>query len=122
MVSIGEHISPCGGIPYLHCSILAGRGDALPIRRPCYRRHNALMPSIPQHVASSGGIPHLYCLILTRRGDTLAIGRPGYTGYYARVALVGVYCAAKAYENISGWDTFDIKRTCCRVICPVSKR
>jgi len=35
---------------------------------------------------------------------------------------VSLTCTAKAYENISGCDTFDIQRTCCRVIGPVSKR
>ena len=35
---------------------------------------------------------------------------------------VSLTWTAKAYENIAGWDTFDIQRTCCRVICPGSKR
>src|SRR6266699_2597944 len=46
MTSIGEHVGSSGGIPELHCSILARRGDVHPIRGPGYRRHYARMAMV----------------------------------------------------------------------------
>jgi len=71
----------------------------------------------------------LYITFLPLMSCLLGFGHHGrcwrsgwFRNYGWLCVTVSLTSTAKAYENISGCYTFDIKRTCCRVICPVSKR
>ena len=73
-----------GSIPYMYCLVIAGRGNALAIRGPCYRTHPPRVTMISvfgedgEDVMFGGNILDLDGLIVASRGKARAIGGPCY--------------------------------------------
>src|SRR5229473_2297279 len=74
--------------PHLHSVIIAGRGDAGAIGRPCQPPYTAGMALIGHKRFSACGVPDLHSVIIASRGDLLAIGRLCYPIDRATMALV----------------------------------
>ena len=76
-------------IPDLHCGIIAGRGDALAIQRPCHRRYQTRMPGVGLDEDSTASIPDLHRLVFAPRSDVCAIRRPRHRMHRLRVTAIG---------------------------------
>src|ERR1700686_985127 len=77
MAEIGENRAAGGGIPYLHRSIAAGRGDTFSVGRPCYCLHAVLVAAIDNFSIAMRGIPDARAFVIAGRGNVRTEGRPG---------------------------------------------
>src|SRR6266567_4278127 len=105
------------GLPDLYCPVVACRGNACPIGRPCYSIYPTLMTVIGKYDAACDCIPHLHRLITASRSDASAIRRPCYGIDPIGKTVIGEKCVPgddipNSYDVIPGarGDTCSIRR------------
>src|SRR5215469_11936043 len=79
-----------GGIPYLHRSIIACRGDMGTVMRPRYSLHLLGMTKIGEQKLSCNSIPDLHRRISACRGNTCSIVGPYYGPDLGRMTAIGI--------------------------------
>src|SRR5947208_9628402 len=82
----------CNDIPDLHCFIVASRGDASPIGRPCHGLYPTGVTMVGLNLVMGMTIaylPYLYRFVIAGRGDATAIGRPRQGIDPIRMASIG---------------------------------
>src|SRR5690348_4406946 len=102
MALIGYNECTRSSIPDLYSLVVAARGDAFAIRRPCHASQSIGMSLIGEHSMAGDSIADLHSVIKAARGDVLAIGRPCRGEYLICMPLIGIRLNLKVYSGGAG--------------------
>src|SRR5947209_20515601 len=76
-------------LPYPHCTVLAGAGEALAVRTERHAVDRAGVALEGEYLLSGARVPHLHCPVTAGAGEALAIRTEGHAGDTVRVPLEG---------------------------------